>query len=73
MMSNLAHVVSLVVLIALWIGIAYLSGRVARSKGRDFGVYFVAALILGVIVLIVALILPRHHQLGCSGDPASSS
>jgi hypothetical protein len=42
---------------------AYLSGRIARGKGRPFGLYFVAGLLLGPIVLIATLLLPRHHGL----------
>ncbi len=42
---------------------AYLCGRVARGKGRPFGLYFVAGLLLGPIVLIATLLLPRHHRL----------
>jgi hypothetical protein len=42
---------------------AYLSGRVARGKGRPFALYFVAGLLLGPIVLITTLLLPRHHRL----------
>jgi hypothetical protein len=42
---------------------AYLSGRLARGKGRPFWPYFVAGLLLGPIVLIATLLLPRHHGL----------
>jgi hypothetical protein len=41
---------------------AYLSGRVARGKGRPFGLYFAAGLLLGPIVLIATLLLPRHRR-----------
>jgi hypothetical protein len=42
---------------------AFLSARIARSKGRPFGLYFVAGLLLGPIVPIATLLLPRHHRL----------
>jgi hypothetical protein len=42
---------------------AYLAGRVARRKGRPFGIYLVAGLFLGPIVLIAALLLPTHRHL----------
>jgi MFS family permease len=40
---------------------AYLAGRVARRKGRTFGVYFAAGLIVGPLALLIALILPRRR------------
>jgi hypothetical protein len=42
---------------------AYLSGRIARGKGRPFWLYFVAGLVVGPIMLIATLLLPRHHRL----------
>jgi hypothetical protein len=42
---------------------AYLAGRVARRKARPFGVYFVAGLLLGPIVLGAALLLPNRRRL----------
>jgi hypothetical protein len=42
---------------------AYLSARVARGKGRPFGLYLVAGLLLGPIVLIATLLLPRRPWL----------
>jgi hypothetical protein len=50
-------------ILAIMVLPAFLSGRVARSKGRPFGLYFVAGLLLGPIVLIATLLLPRHHRL----------
>lgn len=42
---------------------AYLSGRIARSKERSFGLYLGAGLLLGPIVLVATLLLPRHRRL----------
>jgi membrane protein DedA with SNARE-associated domain len=41
----------------------YLAGRVARAKGRQFALYFCAALIVGPLALLIALILPRRRSL----------
>jgi hypothetical protein len=62
-MSNPIHVVLLLALLAFWIAPAYYAGRVADGKGRSFGVYLVAGLVIGPFVLVVALLLPRSHRL----------
>lgn len=48
--------------IAILVLPAYLAGRVARRKGRPFALYLVAGLLLGPIVLIAALALPRRGR-----------
>ncbi len=40
---------------------AYLAGRLAERKGRPFAPYLIAGLLLGPIVLIAALLLPRRR------------
>jgi hypothetical protein len=61
-MSNPIHVVALLALLALWIGPAVLTARVAERKGRSFAVYLVVSLIIGwPIPLIAALIVPARH------------
>jgi hypothetical protein len=60
-MSNPIHLVVLLAVLALYFGQAYLAGRVAAPKGRSFVVYVVAGLIIGPLILLVALILPRRR------------
>jgi hypothetical protein len=47
--------------VTVFVGQAYLAGRVARRKGRPFWLYFAAALIVGPLALVGALLLPRHR------------
>jgi len=55
--------VLLIVLLALWVVPAVLAARLADSKGRSFGVYLVAALIIGwPIPLLAAAILPARPE-----------
>jgi MFS family permease len=61
--SSLVHVVLLLALLVFYFGQAYFAGRVADRKGRSFSLYVVAALIVGPLVLIVALVLPRSRRL----------
>jgi hypothetical protein len=61
-MSNPIHVAGLLGLIAFWIGPAILGARIADRKGRNLSVYLIAGLIIGPLVLLVALILPRRRQ-----------
>jgi hypothetical protein len=42
---------------------AYLSGWIARGKGRPFWLYFAAGLVVGPMMLIATLLLPRNHRL----------
>lgn len=61
-MSNPIHDVVLLVVLAVWIGPAYLAGRVANRKGRRFGLYMVAGLLIGPLVLLGTLLLPRSRR-----------
>lgn len=61
-MSNPIHDVVLLVVLAVWIGPAYLAGRVANRKGRSFGLYMVAGLVIGPLVLLGTLLLPRSRR-----------
>ena len=61
-LSNPIHVVLLIALIAFWVVPAILTGRLAERKGRGFGVYLVASLLLGwLLPLLVALALPDRR------------
>jgi hypothetical protein len=62
-MSNPIHDVVLLVVLAVWIGPAYLAGRVADRKGRSFGLYMVAGLLIGPLVLLGTLLLPRSRRI----------
>jgi hypothetical protein len=60
-MSNPVHVVLLIAVIAFWVVPAVLTARLAEHKGRSFGVYIAAALLIGwPVPLIAALILPSR-------------
>jgi len=61
MLSNLPLVI--VALCVLWIGPAALAGSIAARKGRPYWLYVVAGLLLGPIVLIGAVLLPRKRSL----------
>ena len=62
-MSNPIHVTLLIALIAVWIVPSVLVARLAERKGRSFGIYLVAALLIGwLIPLIAALILPTRSR-----------
>jgi hypothetical protein len=43
---------------AAYVAVAYLGAHVAHRKGRPFGLYFAAGLLIGPIVLLGALLLP---------------
>ena len=43
---------------------AYLAGRVAERKGRMFVLFFSSGMMLGPIVLVAALLLPRRRGTG---------
>jgi hypothetical protein len=54
----------LLVLGLFWIGPSVLTARLAAHKGRSFGGYLIAALLLfWPIVLLVVLILPRSSRI----------
>ena len=59
------HDVFFVVVLGLfWIGPAFLVGRLAARKGRSFGVFFVAALLLfWPVVLVVTVVLPARRSI----------
>jgi hypothetical protein len=62
-LSNPVHVVLLLVLIGLWVVPAVLTARLASRKGRSYGVYLVASLLIGwLIPLVAALILPTRRS-----------
>jgi hypothetical protein len=55
--------VLVVVLMLFWIGPSLLVGRLAVRKGRSFGLFFAAALLLfWPIVLVVTLVMPARRQ-----------
>jgi chromate transport protein ChrA len=53
-------VVVLIVVIGLAGGQAALAGWIASRKGRSFAVWFVGGLIVGPLVILCALVLPRR-------------
>jgi hypothetical protein len=59
--SNPIHVGLLLGLLLFWIGPAVLAGKVADRKGRSGAVYVVAGLLVGPLVLLAALVLPRRR------------
>jgi hypothetical protein len=60
--SNPIHVIVLLLVLCVYVAQAYLAGRVAAWKGRGFGIYLVAGLIIGPLVLFIALVLPRSRR-----------
>jgi hypothetical protein len=61
-LSNPVHIVLLLALVAFWVVPAILTVRLAARKGRSFGVYLVASLLIGwLIPLMAALILPTRR------------
>ncbi len=61
-MSNPVHVGLLFGLLVLWIGPAVLAGKLADRKGRSLPVYVIAGLIVGPLILLIALVLPRRRR-----------
>jgi hypothetical protein len=57
-MVNLLGVIFAVCVVLL---IATAAGSIAQRKGRTFWLYFVAALIVGPLALLGALLLPRRR------------
>jgi len=57
--ASAVHVVFLVVVaVLLYVGPAFLVARLAERKGRSYGVYLVASLVIGwLFVLIVVLVI----------------
>ena len=62
-MSNPIHILVLLAVLVIYFGQAYLAGRVADRKGRSFGLYVVAGLLIGPLVLLGTLLLPRSRRL----------
>ena len=66
-MSNPIHVVLLLALIAFFIVPAVLTAQFAARKGRSFGVYLIASLLIGwPVPLLVAFVMPNRP----GGQPA---
>jgi membrane protease YdiL (CAAX protease family) len=62
-LSNPIHVVLLIALLALWVVAAVLTARLAEHKGRSFAAYLLAALLIGwLIPLMAVLVLPRRKR-----------
>jgi hypothetical protein len=61
--SNPIHLLVLLAVLGLYVGQAYLAGRVASAKGRSFGLYLAAALVIGPLMLLAALLLQRSRRL----------
>jgi hypothetical protein len=63
-LSNPIHLLLLVVVLGIWIGQAALAGYIATRKGRSFNLWLVAGLIVGPLLIIAALLMPRRRSLG---------
>jgi MFS family permease len=61
--TNGHHWLILLVVLAVWGGQSLLAGWIADFKGRRFVVYAIAALIVGPLVLLIALLLPLSRVL----------
>jgi hypothetical protein len=61
-MSNPIHVVLLLALLGLWIVPSVLTGRLAERKGRSFGVYLVASLLIGWLIPLIAALIVRDRS-----------
>ncbi len=60
-MRNPIHIVMLLALVVFYFGPAVLAGRIADRKGRSFGVYLVASLLIGwPVPLLIVLVLPNR-------------
>lgn len=49
-----------IVVLVVWIGVAWLIGNYAKSKGYSFGLFFVAALFTWLIAAVIVFFLPRQ-------------
>jgi MFS family permease len=61
-LSNRHHWLILLAVLAFWVGQSLFAGWIADFKGRRFVVYAIAALIVGPLVLLIALLLPRPRR-----------
>jgi hypothetical protein len=43
-----------IILLAIWLGLAFWAGSIASGKGRSFGGFFVLGLVLGIFGVIIA-------------------
>jgi predicted transporter len=55
-------IVAILVLAFVYVGLAILAGKIAQRKGRPFRLYLLAGLILGPLVLLAALVLPKRRR-----------
>ena len=60
-LRNPTHVVLLVVLFALWIVPSILVARLAERKGRSFGLYLGASLVIGWWFTVIAAVVVRRR------------
>jgi hypothetical protein len=60
--SSRAATSGLILLAALWLGSAILSGWLANFKGRRFLRYAAAGLIGGPVAVVIVLFLPRPRE-----------
>jgi hypothetical protein len=63
--------VEILVLLAIWIGAAALSGFVASQKGRDIGAWVGISFVFPVLGLIALAALPAVEQ-ATAGDPPAA-
>jgi hypothetical protein len=61
-MSNPVHVVLLLALLGLWIVPSVLTARLAERKGRGFGVYLVASLLIGWLIPLLTVLVVRDRS-----------
>jgi hypothetical protein len=57
-LSNPIHLVFLLIVLAIYLGLCFIAGRVAERKGHSFALWFALTFLLWPIVLLVFL-LPR--------------
>jgi hypothetical protein len=60
----MARVFAVMFAVCIILLLAFLSGEVARRKGRPFWLYFGTGLVVGPLALLGALLLPSHRRLG---------
>lgn len=51
-----------VVIIIIWLLFAFACSSIAKSKGREPGLYFILGLFLGLIGLLITLVVPSVKQ-----------
>jgi hypothetical protein len=49
-----------VIMLGAWLGVAWLVGNYAKTKGYSFGLFFVAALFTWLIAAVIVFFLPRQ-------------